>query len=183
MKFCNPGGGSTNMKHSFRAGVLAVAVAAGAALVAPLALPAGAAPKPPSVICSKIVATTTIKGQNGTTATAWSACTPAALKAGGSSSVTVPVKQLLGNLTSKITWKGGKGTTTVTLKYTTQKTKTGCPAGTAYRTKITGTTKASTGAAKAIVKVGETITAEVCTKVVTSTKYSSSLKPGTKFKI
>jgi len=97
--------------------------------------------------------------------------------------VTVPVSKLTGNLTSKITWKNGKGTTTVTMKYTTQSTKTGCPAGTQYRTKITGTTKTSTGAAKAIVKVGETITAEVCTKQATPKSFSSSLRPGTKFKI
>lgn len=150
-------------------------------LAMPLAQSASAAVAP-HVVCSTIAATTTIKGSNGTTATTWSACTTA-LKAGGSSSVTVPVSKLLGNLASKITWKGSKGTTTVTLKYTTQKTKTGCPAGTAYRTIITGTTKASTGAAKAIVKVGETITAEVCTKTTTATKYTSTLKPGTKFKI
>ena len=170
------------MKLSVRIGALAVALAAGSAVVVPLAIPAGAAVKP-SVVCSKIAATTTIKGANGTTATAWSSCTPAALAAGGSSSVTVPVSKLLGNLTSTITWKGGKGTTIVTLKYTTQKTKTGCPAGTAYRTIITGTTKASTGAAKAVLKVGETITAEVCTTITTTTKYTSKLKPGTKFKI
>jgi hypothetical protein len=160
-------------------GATAIAVTG---LALPLAQSASAAVAP-HVVCSKIAATTTLKGANGTTATAWSSCTPAALSAGGSSSVTVPVSKLLGNLTSTITWKGGKGTTQVTLKYTTQKTKTGCPAGTAYRTIITGTTKASTGAAKAVVKVGETISAEVCTKVVTTTKYTSTLKPNTKFKI
>jgi hypothetical protein len=110
-------------------------------------------------------------------------CTPKALKAGGNSKVTVPVSDLFGNLKSTIKWKNGKGTTKVTLKYVTQSTKAGCPAGTAYRTKITGTTGVSTGAAKSIVKQGEAITAEVCTKTVTSTKYTSTLKPGTKFKI
>ena len=159
--------------------------AATAISVTGLALPLAqsASATTPHVICGKIVATTTISGSNGTTATTWSNCTPTALKAGGSSKVTVPASQLLGNLKSTITWKNGKGTTKVTMKYTTQKTKTGCPAGTAYRTKITGTTGASTGAAKSIIKVGETITAEVCTKVVTQTKYASSLKPNTKFKI
>ena len=163
-------------------GALCAATAiAATGLVLPLAESASALTA--SVVCSKIVATTTIKGSNGTTATTWSLCTPKALSAGGSSSVTVPVSKLLGNLTSKITWKNGKGTTMVTMKYVTQKTKTGCPTGTAYRTIITGKTGASTGAAKSIVKTGEPINAEVCTKTVTSTKYSSSLKPGTKFKI
>jgi hypothetical protein len=163
-------------------GALCAATAiAATGLALPLAQSAGATT--PHVVCGKIVATTTISGSNGTTATTWSLCTPATLSAGGSSKVTVPVSKLLGNLTSTITWKNSKGTTKVTLKYVTQSTKTGCPAGTAYRTKVTGTTGASTGAAKKIVKVGETITAEICTKVVTKTKYSSSLKPGTKFKI
>jgi hypothetical protein len=166
-------------------GALCAAAAISATgLALPLAQPASAAPKP-HVICSKIAATTTlntVKG-TGTTATTWSLCTPTALKAGGTSKVTVPINKLTGNLTSKITWKNGKGTTKVTMKYTTQQTKTGCPAGTAYRTKITGVTKASTGAAKKIVKVGEPITAEVCTKSASATKYVSKLKPGTKFKI
>ena len=172
------------MKRS-RAGSFIIAVAMGTAgLVVPFVTPAGAAPKP-HVVCGKIAATTTlntVKG-TGTTATTWSLCTPTALKAGGTSKVTVPINKLTGNLTSKITWKNGKGTTTVTMKYTTQQTKSGCPAGTAYRTKITGVTKASTGAAKSIVKVGEPITAEVCTKTASTTKYVSTLKPGTKFKI
>jgi hypothetical protein len=164
---------------------LGALLAATAISVTGLALPLAqsASASTPHVVCGKIVATTTISGQNGTTATTWSQCTPATLAAGGTSKVTVPVSKLLGNLTSTITWKNGKGTTKVTMKYVTQKTKTGCPAGTAYRTKITGTTGASTGAAKAIVKVGESVSAEVCTKTVTTTKYASSLKPGTKFKI
>ena len=172
------------MKCAHRVGALIAAAAISATgLAVPLAQSASAAPKP-HVICSKIAATTTLDTANGTgtTATTWSLCTPTALKAGGSSKVTVPINKLTGNLTSKITWKNGKGTTTVTMKYVTQQTKSGCPAGTTYRTKITGVTKASTGVAKTIVKVGEPITAEVCTKTVTTTKYASSLKPNTKFK-
>jgi hypothetical protein len=164
---------------------LALATALGTAgLALPYVAPAGAALKP-SVVCSKIVATTTLNTTNGTgtTATTWSKCTPTALKAGGTSKVTVPAEQLLGNLKSTIKWKNGKGTTKVTMKYVTQQSAAGCPAGTAYRTKITGKTGVSTGAAAKIVKKGEPITAEVCTKTVSATKYSSSLKPGTKFKI
>jgi predicted membrane-bound mannosyltransferase len=173
------------MRPALRVGAFCAATAiAATGLALPLAQSASAALKA-SVVCSKIAATTTLntaKG-TGTTATTWSRCTPTALSAGGTSSVTVPISKLTGNLTSKITWKNSKGTTTVTMKYTTQKTKTGCPTGTAYRTIITGTTKASTGAAKNIVKVGEPINAEVCTKTASQTKYVSTLKPGTKFKI
>ena len=173
------------MKLSTRASALVLAAALGTAgFVLSYVAPAGAA-LPPSVVCPKIAATTTLNTQagTGTTATTWMNCTPKALNGGGSSKVTVPISKLTGNLTSKITWKNGKGTTTVTMKYVTQKTKTGCPAGTAYRTIITGKTGASTGAAKSIVKVGEPINAEVCTKTASSTKYTSTLKPGTKFKI
>ena len=172
------------MKRS-RAGSFIAAVAVGTAgLVVPFVAPAGAAPKP-HVVCGKIAATTTlntVKG-TGTTATTWSLCTPTALKAGGTSKVTVPINKLTGNLTSKITWKNGKGTTTVKMKYTTQKTKGTCPAGTTYRTIISGTTATSTGIAKTIVKPNETISATICTKAVTGTKYTSTLLPGTKFKL
>jgi hypothetical protein len=163
-------------------GALGAAIAiAATGLALPLAQSAGATT--PHVVCGKIAATTTISGSNGTTKTTWSQCTPTTLKAGGTSSVTVPVSKLLGNLTSTIKWSNGKGTTKVTMKYVTQSGTTGCPAGTKYRTKITGTTGASTGAAAKIVKKGESISAMVCTKVVSSTKYTSTLKPGTKFKI
>ena len=121
------------MRLSKIGALCATAAMAVTGLAFPLAQSASASP--PHVVCGKIVATTTISGSNGTTATTWSACTPTALKAGGSSKVTVPVSKLTGNLTSKITWKNGKGTTTVTMKYTTQKTKTGCPVSKA----LTGT--------------------------------------------
>jgi len=161
----------------------ATAIAA-TGLALPLAQSASAA-LTSSVVCSKINATTTLDTakKTGTTSTTWLNCTPSALKAGGSSKVTVPISKLTGNLTSKITWKNNAGTTTVTMKYTTQKTKTGCPAGTAYRTIITGTTGASTGTAAKTVKKGEAISAEVCTVTTTATKYTSTLKPKTTFKI
>ena len=167
------------MKFSIRTGALAVAVAAGAGLIVPLATSAGAVT--PSVLCSKLASTTTISGSNGTTSSTWSACTPTALSAGASSKVTVPVSKLAGTLTEKITWKNGKGTTTVTLTYTPQKTKGNCPAGTQYRTAITGKTGASTGTAAKTVKKGEPISGMVCTKSVNG-KFVSALYPGTKFK-
>jgi hypothetical protein len=104
------------------------------------------------------------------------------LKAGATSSVTVPVSQLAGTITQKVTWKNGKGTTKVTLSYAPQKTKGKCPAGTQYRTKITGKTGASTGAAVKIIKKGEPISGMVCTKSAPGNKFVSALYPGTKFK-
>jgi len=169
------------MKHSFRAAVLAVA--ASAALIAPLALPASAAAS--SVSCSKLSSTTTLnlKAKTGTTASSFLSCGTGALAAGGSSSVTVPISKITGSLTEKITWKGGKGTTSVTEKYTAQKSLGKCPKGTKYRTVVSGTTKASTGAAATLIKSGETISAQICTTAPSATKYVSILLKGTTFKV
>ena len=63
-------------------GALGAAIAiAATGLALPLAQSAGAAGKP-SVVCGKIVATTTLNttSNTGTTKTTWSKCTPAALK-------------------------------------------------------------------------------------------------------
>jgi hypothetical protein len=169
------------MKFSVRTRALVLTVTAGAMLAVPFAVPASAAVKP-SVVCSKLVSTTTISGKNGTTASSFLTCTPAALAKGGSSSVTVPASQLTGSLTSKITWIGGKGTTVATEKYTPQKTTGKCPAGTKYLTSVTGLTKTSTGAAAKVVKAGEPISGSICTKLV-GAKFVSTLLPGTKFSL
>lgn len=173
------------MKRSFRNGAVAVAVAAASALAMPLALPASAAALKQTVACAKLSSSTTlnlVKG-TGTVSSSFLACTPKGLAAGGSGKVTVPVSKIAGTLTTKITWKGGKGTTTVTEKFTTQKTIGKCPAGTKYWTLITGTTKGSTGAAAKLIKKGEPISGSVCTKAPSATKYVSTLLKGTKFKI
>ena len=163
---------------------LALVVGGAALLAAPLALPASAAPAP-HIACAKLSSTTAVnlsKG-TGTVSSSFLTCTPTALSAGGTSKVTVPISKLSGTITSKITWKNGKGTTTVNEKFTTQKTIGKCPAGTKYRTIVTGTTKGSTGAAAKIIKAGEPISAQVCTKAASSTKYVSTLLKGTKFKL
>jgi hypothetical protein len=167
------------VKLSKLGALCAVTAMAVTGLVMPLAQSASAVL--PSVVCSKLTSTTTISGSNGTTSSSWSTCTPAALAAGASSKVTVPVSKLAGTITEKITWKNSKGTTTVTLTYKPQSTKGACPAGTQYRTQITGKTGASTGAAAKTVKAGEPISGMVCTKSV-SGKFVSALYPGTKFK-
>jgi len=172
------------MKRSIRTGAFAAGIAAVIGLALPLALPASAA-VPAHVACAKLSSTTSVnlaKG-TGTVTSSFLTCTPAGLAAGGSSTVTVPIKNLSGSITSKVTWKSGKGTTTVTEKFTTQKTIGKCPAGTKYRTIVTGTTNASTGAAAKIVKKGEPISAQICTKAASATKYVSTLLQGTKFKL
>ena len=163
---------------------LALAIGGLALLAAPMAAPAGAAPKP-AVACAKLSASTTVNlaKSTGTVTSNFLTCTPKGLAAGGSSKVTVPLSKLTGTLTTKITWKGGKGTTTVTEKFTTQKTIGACPKGTKYRSIITGSVKSSTGAAAKIIKKSEPITATVCTKATSSTKYTSALLKGTKFKL
>jgi hypothetical protein len=169
------------MHRSLPVRLLTLAVATASLAAVPLAAPASAALKP-SVVCSKLVSTTTVASGNGTTASSFLTCTPTALSAGGSSKVTVPASQLAGSLTSTITWNGGKGTTVATEKYTPQKTTGKCPTGTKYLTLVTGTTKASTGAAAKVVKSGEPISGSICTKVVGG-KFVSTLLAGTKFSI
>ena len=163
---------------------LALAIGGAALLAAPLALPASAAPAP-HVACAKLSSSTTVNltKATGTVTSSFLNCTPKALAAGGSSKVTVPISKLSGSITSKITWKNGKGTTTVAEKFTTQKTIGKCPAGTKYRTIVTGTTKGSTGAAAKIIKKGEPISAQICTTAPSATKYVSTLLKGTKFKL
>jgi hypothetical protein len=153
---------------------------AAAGLAVPLATPASAAALKPSVSCSKLVSTTTIAGKKGTVASSFLTCTPASLAAGGSSTVTTDASKLSGKITSKVTWRGGKGTTTATETFTQQKTTGKCPAGTKYFTLITGTTGASTGAAAKVIKAGEPIKGSICTKQ-SGLKFSSTLLAGTKF--
>jgi len=164
-----------------RASALVFAIAT-AGLAVPFASPASAAS---STACSKIVSTTTLnlKAGTGTVSSSFLSCGTGALAAGGSSSVTVPIAKIAGSLTSKITWNGGKGTTTVLEKYAAQKTIGKCPNGTKYQTLVTGTTKSSTGTAAKTIKNGETISATFCTTAPSSTKYVSSLLKGTTFKL
>jgi hypothetical protein len=170
------------MKCSIRSRSVVLAVAAGALLAVPFASPASAAS---SLSCSKLSSTTSLNltAKTGTTSSSFLSCGTGALAAGGSSKVTVPISKITGSLTEKITWKGGKGTTSVTEKYTSQKTLGKCPKGTKYRTIVSGTTKTSTGAAAKVIKSGETISAQICTTAPTTTKYVSILLKGTTFKI
>ena len=174
------------MRVSVRVRALAIGVAAGSLVAVPLATPASATT--PHVVCSKLVGKTTVSGNNATTKSTLSLCTPSALSAGASSTVTTPVAKSFGKVTSKLTWKNNKGTTTVIQQYAPLTAPGKCPSTAGkikkgwLHIKLTGTTKASTGAAAKIIKAGETITGFICTN--TNTKpYTSTLEPGTKFKL
>ena len=74
----------------------------------------------------------------------------------------------------------------MTLKYAAQKTKTGkCPAGTCVpHDRSPGPTKARPAPRKAIVKVGEPVTASsLHDDLEAASQGQSTLEPGTKFKI
>jgi hypothetical protein len=167
------------VKTSIRVGALAIALAAGSAVVVPLALPAAAAT--PSVSCAKESSPKLKAGQKliSTLAT----CTPAALAAGGASSTAVKPGQTKGTVTDTIVWKGGKGTTVAVIKYAGT-TIGKCKAPYDTRVQITGTVSKSTGAAAAIVKKGEPVTALVCAVSKNAALLGqSTLEPGTKFKL
>jgi hypothetical protein len=146
-------------------------------LAVPLAAPASALT--PSVSCAKLTASTTLAGKNATTKSALAGCTPAALAAGGTSTVTTPSSNLFGKITSTMKWNNGKGTTTMVEQYKTTTGKSKCPAGQSHIL-LTGTTNSSTGAAAKIIKSGEPIKASICTNTKKQ-PYVSTLEPGTKF--
>jgi hypothetical protein len=168
------------MKRSIRHRSLAAAIAAGTFLALPLALPAAAVV--PHVACAK-ESSPPIAQSGGKVKSSLSACTPTALKAGGSSVTAVKPGQQAGTVTDTITWRNGKGKTTAVVKYAaTSKGK--CKAPYDARIKITGSTKGSTGAAAKIVKPGEPVSAFVCAITKAGTKQGqTALEPGTKFKL
>jgi hypothetical protein len=165
------------MRVVFGARLVALGLAAGSVLAVPLALPASAALKP-SVTCSKLAASTAIKGASATTKSSYSGCTPAGLAAGGSANVTTPAKALAGKITETITWNGGKGKTIVTQGYGGATGNGKCAKGTT-RIKLSGTVKSSTGAAAKIIKAGEPISGFVCANE-SKQPYTTTLEPGTK---
>jgi hypothetical protein len=150
------------------------------ALAVPLLTPAPvSAALKPSVACGAL----TNKLVGSTATSVLSKCTPAALSAGGSAVTlkTPPPGSQQGSLGTKITWKGGKGTTTTAAKFTVQKTRGACPTGTSRITVGPGTVKIVTGAAAKIIKVGEPVTATVCAFISGPKKGQVQLAPGTKY--
>jgi hypothetical protein len=150
-------------------------------LTAPLALPASAL-LPSTVTCAKV--TSGVVKSGGAAASTFATCTPTSLKLGGTGSTTKtpPAGSSSGSVGFKITWKGGKGTTTAAITFQKQKTIGKCPK-TYSRLAVKGTVKAATGAAKAISKVGEPVTASQCVLASGPKAGTSMLEPGTKFKL
>ena len=171
------------MRFSVRTRALALAVTAGGMLAAPLALPASAL-LPSTVTCAKV--TSGVVKSGGAASSTFATCTPASLAAGGTGSTTKtpPAGSSSGSVGFKITWKGGKGTTTAAVKFVIQKTLGKCPAAGGYkRLAVTGSVKVATGAAASITKVGQAVTASQCVVVSGAKAGTSMLEPGTKFKL
>ena len=167
------------MKLSMRTGALVAGLAMALGVTVPLALPAGAA-LTSHVTCASVTSgKLTPAGAKST----FAKCTPATLKGGtGTTTKTPPPGTKKGQVGFKVTWSGGKGSTTAAITFTTQKTRGKCPAGYA-RLAVKGTVKATTGAAKAITKVGEPVTASQCVLTSGANAGKSMLEPGTKFKL
>ena len=169
------------MRISRKAGALAVGMAAGVGLVVPLALPAAAGP-PAHVACAKETSPP-LAQSGGKVKSTLALCTPAALKAGGSSVSAVKPGQTAGTLTNTITWKNGKGKTVAIVKFAKAATKGKCKAPYDSRIKITGSVKSSSGAAAAIIKKGEPLSAFICAITKGAKQGQTTLEPGTKFKL
>jgi hypothetical protein len=172
------------MKLSLRAGALAVAVAAGAALIAPLALPASAASLVSHVTCAKVASPKVTPGK--TTSSTFATCTPVAFKLGGAGGTTKtpPAGSASGSVGFKVTWKGGMGTTTAAITFKPAAGIGKCPkTGGFTRLTIKGTVKVVTGKAKSTIKVGEPVTASQCVVVSGANAGKSQLETGTKFKL
>lgn len=167
------------MKTSIRAGALVIAVAAGAALAVPLALPASAALKP-SVACGSV---TSPPLKAGAASSTFSKCTPVAFKLGGKGSTTKspPPGSKEGQVGFKVTWNGARGTTTAAITFAVQTKPGKCKTGTSRVTAV-GTVKAVTGAAAKIIKTGEPVSTSTCVITKGAKAGQPSLEPGTTFK-
>lgn len=170
------------MKSSIRVAALAFALATGTTLVVPLALPAGAAVKP-SVVCTSVSSgKPKIVKTSITLTSTLSKCTPAALAAGGTETIKTTISKVGGTIAGSLLWKGGKGKTAITIKFSPVKTAGKCAKGTS-REKITGKTGATTGTAATTVKKGEPVSASICAFTSGPKLGQSSLEPGTTFKL
>ena len=114
------------MKLSMRTGALVAGLAMAIGVTVPLALPAGAA-LTSHVTCASVTSgKLTPAGAKST----FAKCTPATLKGGtGTTTKTPPPGTKKGQVGFKVTWSGGKGSTTAAIAFTTQKTRGKCPAG------------------------------------------------------
>ncbi len=164
------------MKVSVRGGALVLAVAAASLLTVPFATPASAAQ---SASCKTV--TTALKA--GKISATFTKCTPASLSAGGSATFTnPPTGTTKGTLKLTLTWKGGKGTTLALVSFKAAATVGKCPKGDT-REAVTGKVTGGTGAAAKVIKKGEAVTSSTCAVTSGPKLGSSTLEPGTLFKL
>ena len=170
------------MKKSKLGALCAATAIAATGLSLPLAQSAGAAAVA-HVTCAKV---TSPPLKNGAASSTFATCTPAALKVGGTGATTKtpPPGSQQGQVGFKITWKGGKGTTTAAITFKVQPTLGKCPKTGGYkRLSVKGSVKSATGAAAKITLKGEPVTASQCVVTSGASAGKSTLEPGTKFKL
>jgi hypothetical protein len=158
------------MRFSVRVCTLVTAVAAGAMVAAPLAVPASAAVAAPS--CAALAT----KTANGKITATVSKCTPAAALGTGTGTFVAATGAKSGSFNITLTWAAKHGTTKGNVKFSTAKTLGKCKGSS--RLAITGTVTGGTGTAFKTVKTGQKITASVCVGTT-----SDTLEPGTTLKI
>ena len=152
-------------------------VAASAALLAvPFAAPASALTS--SVSCK--TEGSSLKG--GKAISTFAGCTTALKGGTGLSPKTPPAGTKKGQLSLVITWNGGTGKTTVAFGFATQTKPLKCKGGSS-RVLVSGKVLSATGAAKAITKAGEPVTATSCVYASGPKVGQSYVYPGTTFKL
>ena len=168
----------TLMKVSVGFRTLSMVVAAGTLVAVPLAVPASAAAE--SASCSTV---STVLKAGKITAT-FTKCTPTSLATGGTATFTnPPTGSTKGTLKLTLTWKGGKGTTLALVSFKAAANPGKCPKGDTLEA-VTGTvSKGGTGAAAKLIKVGEKVTSSTCAVTTGPKLGSSTLEPGTLFKL
>ena len=120
-----------------------------------IAAPAGAAAGPQ---CGAL----TSKPSGKSTVITVSKCTPAAATGGSGGGTFVSSTSKAGTLNVTVTWATKHGTTKGNIKFTTAKTLGKCGSGTTSRFTITGAVTGGTGTALKTIKVGQKISASVC---------------------
>jgi hypothetical protein len=164
------------MKRSLRARGIALAATSALTVSVALVAPASAA-LTPHLSC----ATLSVPKSGSKTPSTISNCTPTALKAGATSQFKTPPKgSKAGTLSGVFTWKGGKGTTVSLVSFKLLTAKGKCAAG-QTRVSLTGKVTGGTGAAAAIIKTGEPVSASICAFTSGPNTGQSSLEPGTKY--
>ena len=159
------------MRRRYPYGRFAASIAGCSLLLMPTAGPASAVSP---AQCSNLVSAAPVAvGGVPTRKTTLTGCTPLAATGGAATSVTN-----LNTMISKTTWAGGRGTTIAKVTNKSGFVTSNCPRGT-HLVVTTATVTGGTGAAFAVIGVGQTLTARVCT----TSRSALSLEPGAGFTV